>query len=156
MGDIPKYLIKLDNDIYPERGLLDEMYNVLSVSQDNIAYTYCPFKYILPGGREIVFNRDFEGDRLLKSNYISSNSMIKLDKLLEVGGFVTDKKYERLLDWCLWLRFYSYGYIGKKVSKSFTTPLSPDNVSARGKQDHDLKYKRVYEDFVDLIKKAGK
>jgi hypothetical protein len=84
-----------------DRNLLDEMYKLLSGTNDNIAYCYCQFSYILPNGKQILFNKNFNKNALLKQNYISSNSMIKLDKLDQVDGFVCDDRYIRLLDWCL-------------------------------------------------------
>jgi hypothetical protein len=81
-----------------DRNLLDEMYKLLSGTNNNISYCYCSFSYILPDGKQISFNKNFNKNELLKQNYISSNSMIKLDKLDQVGGFVCNDKYVRLLD----------------------------------------------------------
>ena len=148
----PEYIIKIDNDIEMDRGLLDDMCKLLSNTDEQIAYCYCPFSYILPDGRSISFNNNFDKNKLLKQNYISSNSMIKTKSLYDVGGFVYESKYERLLDWALWLRFLYYGYEGILLNtKQFKTPLNENNVSSRGAKDYQLKYKRVYEDFIKCI-----
>lgn len=144
----PEYLIKVDNDIEMDRSLLDNMYYNLVNSNDRIGYCYCPFRYVLPDGREIQFNQQFDRNKLLKQNYISSNSMIKRNVLDEVGGFVCDNKYERLLDYAFWLRCLYYGYEGLMIpGKEFRTPLNEGNISNRGEDDYKLKYSRIYNDF---------
>lgn len=147
------YIIKIDNDIFMDDFLLDFMYYKIKKSDCNVAYVYCGFSYITPNKFFISFNYDFNEKKLLQSNYISSNSMIKRDLLEEIGGFVKDEKYERLLDWCLWLKFLEFGYIGEKIPlKRFLTPLNEGNVSARGQLDYKIKYKRVIRDYVQKIK----
>ena len=146
---VPNYIIKVDNDINADRELLDAMYYTLRQTDKNIGYVYCAFSYIKPDGKKISFGEYFNEQKLLKQNYISSNSMIKRGVLRRVGGFVTDSKYERLLDWCLWLKMLYYGHKGHYLtSKGFTTPLNEGNVSNRGVEDYQLKYKRVIQDFV--------
>lgn len=146
------YIIKLDNDIKMSNRMLDKMFNTIKNSPQSIAYVYSSFQYILPNGQSINFNKEFDIEALLSQNYISSNSMIKRNVLRFVGGFVTDEKYVRLLDWALWLRFLYYGYLGKKVKDvNFTTPLNENNVSARGVEDYNLKISRIREDFVEPI-----
>jgi len=151
-----RYIIKIDNDINASRNMLDIMYTTLVQSQKlnpNIAYCYPKFKYILKDGRQIDFsNNTFDVNKLLQSNYITSNSMIDRQLLYKVGNLVIDNQYERLLDWALWLRFLYYGYIGIPCSKSFETPLNDNNISARGEEDYKIRYERVYKDFVLPIK----
>ena len=143
------YVIKVDNDINMDRKLLDLMYEKLSKSDNDIGYAYCPFSYILQDGNKISFNSPFSADKLMRQNYISSNSMIKRKILDDVGGFVCDEKYERLLDWAFWLRCLYYGYKGLYIpEKKFITPLNNNNVSSRGEDDYKIKYMRVLEDFV--------
>ena len=142
-----KYIIKIDNDIHMQKGMLNKMYNVLSNSKDNIGYVYVPFKYTLKE-QSITFDREFDKELLIQQNYISSNSMIKRNILEEIGGFVTDDKYVRLLDWCLWLKMLRYGYIGEKINSFFQTPLNKNNVSAGSTKDYKLKYDRVKQDFI--------
>lgn len=142
------YIIKIDNDINMQSKLLDHMFNYLKKSKDNIAYVYCPFSYILDNGQYISFKGKFDVERLIHQNWISSNSMIKRESLERVGGFVIDSQYERLLDWCLWLKFAYYNLSGMMIdSKSFTTPLNKNNVSARGEEDYKVKFRRVRRDF---------
>ena len=144
-----RYIIKIDNDINANRNMLDKMYNVLHTMPKHIAYCYPKFKYLLPNGKSIDFTDNiFNVERLLKSNYITSNSMIDRYKLDEIGGFVTDNKYVRLLDWALWLKFLYYGYIGVPSNTGFVTALNDNNISARGNEDYKEKHKRVYDDFV--------
>ena len=151
------YIIKVDNDVYMDNGLLDEMYYVLKNSGDDVGYAYCGFSFIHELGMKTTFNKEFTVSDLLQHNYISSNSMIKFDALDKVGGFVTDEKYERLLDWALWLKFLYYGYRGVRIGiKGFETPLNKDGVSARGRNDYQIKRQRVIQDFVLPIREVIK
>lgn len=143
------YLIKIDNDIKMQVHMLDKMYWELKNSDKTIAYVYCEFSYILDDYRQINFKGDFNLKRLMNSNYISSNSMIKRNDLEKIGGFITEQKYERLLDWSLWLKFAENNLFGKFIKNTkFTTPLNESNVSARGVEDYRQKHKLVFEDFV--------
>ena len=151
------YIIKIDNDVYMDNGLLDEMYYVLKNSSDNVGYVYCGFSFIHELGMKTTFNKEFNVSDLLQHNYISSNSMIKVDALDKVGGFVTNMGYERLLDWALWLRFLYHGYVGVRVgTKGFVTPLNKNGVSSRGLNDYQIKRQRVIKDFVLPIKEKIK
>ena len=75
--------------------------------------------------------------------------MINYEKLKEIGGFVKDDKYRRLLDWALWLKFLAAGYHGVLCQTASFIAMSDENtVSAGTKEDYRLKYARVKEDFV--------
>jgi len=147
-NETPPYLIKIDNDLTCQKGMLDRLYETLKESDSDIGYTYCCFKY------RGVINVNFENiyfsiPKLLNCNYISSCSLMKTDVLEKTGGFVTDDKYFRLLDWCLWLQFLRYGYIGKFVSDtSFTAYAGNNTVSIRSQEDYKEKHIRVVQDFV--------
>lgn len=145
-----KYFIKIDNDINADRVLLDEMYNTLeSCKDDYVAYCYCPFKFVLSDGRAIEFKyREFDTEALLRANYITSNSMINIEKLNHIGGLVCDSYYQRLLDYATWLKFLSYGYEGITCKKGFTTPLQEGSISAGGEKDYNVKMGRVQKDFI--------
>lgn len=81
----PKYIIKVDNDITANSNFLDSLYTTLKSSNDDVAYSYCSFSFV-NGTQKISFKAiDFDSDRLLKGNYISSVSMIKTDLLDKVG-----------------------------------------------------------------------
>lgn len=151
-----KHLIKIDNDLKMDDGLLDCMHSHLlsrSFGSDvQYGYVYCPFSYVLSDGRRISFNQEFDIMKLIKSNFISSNSMINRDALDVIGGFITDPQYERLLDWALWLKFYREGFIGKLLKeKGFEATMKEDGVSARSNYDYQIKSTRVMRDFVNPI-----
>lgn len=149
---MPRYVIKIDNDITASRGMLDKMFKGLErqshISDKRCAYAYCSFKFT--GALDAAFNADlWDYNRLLQHNYISFNSLIDYECLRIIGGFVTDDKYFRLLDWALWLKFMSYDWQGLPIQGcSFTAYASPNSVSAKGKEDYDIKHKAVTEDFV--------
>lgn len=146
--DIPKYLIMIDNDIILGRNMLDKMFNRIKNSPEDVAYTYASFKF------EGVINKEFPAipfnmKKLLQSNYISSNSMIKSSYLEYVDGLVTDEKYKRLLDWAMWLKFLSFGFVGLECPEaSFIAKSTEKDISAGTSEDYRIKYLRVYEDFI--------
>jgi hypothetical protein len=144
----PKYVIIIDNDIIPGRNMLTKMCQLLSRTKDDIAYCYANFEFT--GTINAKFHGlKFDPMQLLNANYISSNSMIKYDMLVEVGGFVTDDKYKRLLDWALWLKFLSVGKHGILCPDAHFVAMSDENtISAGTKEDYQLKYNRVREDFI--------
>lgn len=148
-----KYIIKIDNDIDSSRGMIDKMAQNLSKTKPGFAYTYCAFKY--EGAVNVEFEAvNFDVKKILQCNYISSNSMIKIDVLDRVGGFVTDNKYKRLLDWAMWLKLLKQGYMGVPTPMvSFVAKASEESISAQGSEDYILKHQRVHEDFVkDILK----
>jgi len=150
---LPKYIIKMDNDIIVQPNMLEQMVKTLNNSLDQIAYTYCDFSFT--GSINISFNaKEFDINHLLQSNYISSISMMKSEHLKKIGGVVTDDKYFRLLDWALWLKFLYHGKIGKPtLNTSFIAYASPNSVSAGSSKDYQKKLRYIINDFVIPIKK---
>jgi len=149
---IPDYIIKVDNDITASRHWLDSMYNVLKESGDDIAYAFTSFEFT--GYVNVRFdNKHFDANKLVQNNYISSMSLIKTKHLEKVGGFVTDDRYFRLLDWCLWLKFLMFGYKGIYApGNGFVAYSGKDTVSARSNDDYRIKRERVRTDFCEKIK----
>ena len=145
---MPKYVMKMDNDIIAKEGMLDKMFDVLETTEPSIAYTYCSFEFT--GFVNVRFDaREFDDEMLCRSNYISSMSMIKSKALEDIGGVITDDKYYRLLDWALWLKFLNNGYIGKPVYDTFFTAIAGKNsVSAGSNEDYQVKAQRIYNDFI--------
>ena len=147
-GGLPPYVIKIDNDLTCQRGMLDKLYVALEEAHKSSAYAYCCFRY-----RGTV-NADFDDihfsvDRLIQQNYISSCSLIRTKTLEETGSWVTNDKYFRLLDWALWLQFLRRGYIGEFVNDtSFTAYAGPKTVSSGSNQDYQIKHRAVIQDFV--------
>jgi len=143
---LPKYIIKIDNDINAKKNMLFDMKRTLDYSKSNVAYTYCSFNFT--GYLNLTINAiPFNSDKLGKTNYISSMSMMKSECLEEIGGVVTDNKYFRLLDWALWLKFLNNGYIGEVTNTSFTAYASKNSISNKGHDDYKKKALRVIEDF---------
>lgn len=146
-----KYFLMIDRDIEAGRFLIDKMCKTLDESKQNEAYCYASFAF--KGYINLSFKAEtFNKKRIMSSNYISSNSMIKTSCLKEIGGLITDKKYERLLDWCLWLKFLQYGYIGVPCKEaSFIAHSEKDDVSSRSQEDYRSKHLKVYRDFIKPI-----
>ena len=113
---LPPYIFFLDRDIEAGRGLLDRLYNKLQDTPLNIGFSYATFQF------KGHVNRDFPAkaydiNKLVQSNYISSNSLFK-SSVIEHVGLVTDDKYKRLLDWAFLLKCFSHGYIGLPEPKA--------------------------------------
>jgi len=145
--ELPPYIIKIDNDILAQRGMLDVMIDTLKRAPDETAYCYCNFEF--RGAVIAKFSADnFDAQRLKHTNYISSCSLIDTKKLINVGGWVTDDKGFRLLDWALWLKFLQRGYIGTPTkTTSFVAMASANSVSAGGSNDYHIKRRWVLENF---------
>lgn len=154
---LPPYFLMLDNDIILGRNMIDRLVKCLSSSSDEVAYAYGSFEF------KGSFNRKFPAEtfdinRLAQHNYISSNSLIKLNKLDEIGGLIKDNRYKRLLDWALWLKFFYHGYYGIPCPNAkFVAKASDKDISAGSQQDYDTKRERVLQDFVKpLVEKYSK
>lgn len=144
---LPKYYIMIDNDITLGRHMLDRLHSVLRNSEDNIAFAYASFEF--KGHINHKFPADpYNLDRLVKANYISSNSMFKSDIVMDVE-LVMDEQYKRLLDWAFLLKLAKRGYYGTPVSSAnFVAQSSAKDISAGSNEDYRLKARRVYQDFI--------
>jgi len=146
-GKLPPYYMMIDRDIEAGRGLLDRLYTILEKSQLSIGFSYASFKYV------DYINAEFPAipydiNRLIYGNYISSNSMFK-SHVIEDVGLVTDDKYKRLLDWAFLLKCYAHGYIGvPEPHANFIAHSEQDSISSGSQNDYQIKFKRVFDDFI--------
>ena len=131
----PKYFIKLDNDLmFRFTPAFDRMYECLVDSPKSVAYAYSSFAFV--GSMNLKFGADkFDPVRLMDTNYISSCSMIKTEAFEKVGGFVTDQKFVRLLDWALWLKFLRHGYVGKPCPDAYFEAIADEGKVSTGDAD---------------------
>jgi hypothetical protein len=148
---LPTYLLPLDNDIILGRYMIDRLVKKIDTTDDNVAYAYASFEY--KGHINKRFSAvPFNTQNLLRSNFISSNSLIKINHLTAVGGMVMDDKYKRLLDYCLWLKFLYNGQVGIPCPEAkFIAVSSKDDISAGTSDDYQLKYQRVLQDFIQPV-----
>jgi hypothetical protein len=155
-GDIPEFLLPLDRDIVLGRGMIDKLCISLNMLPPEVAYVYANFEFKGAVNRKFPA-QTFDINKLVFNNYISSNSLIRTKALRDIGGFVTDDKYKRLLDWALWLKFYQNGYIGMPCPiANFIAVSSEDDISAGTEEDFELKRRRVMSDFVKPIVERAK
>lgn len=146
-GGLPEYYLMLDNDITLGRKALDRLYEKLKTSPPHIGYAYASFKY------EGHINKEFPAipfniNKLVKGNYISSNSLFKME-VIENVGLVTDEQYKRLLDWAFLLKCYGEGFMGIGCPEaSFVAQSTANDISAGSNEDYTIKSKRVYTDFI--------
>jgi hypothetical protein len=151
---LPKYYIMIDNDIILGRHMLDRLYKNLKNTDPNVAFAYASFEF--KGHINHKFPAiAYDLDRLVKGNYISSNSMFKSDIVMNVG-LVKDDKYVRLLDWAFLLKLAGKGYYGVNVpSANFIAVSSEKDISARSDEDYKEKSKLVYFDFIKPLIERG-
>lgn len=147
---LPPYYLMVDRDIVMGRGMIDRMVSKLKKFEqfkEKVGYAYANFEF--KGHVNAKFNADpFDINRLLKGNYISSNSMFR-SEVIEKVGLVTDDKYKRLLDYAFLLKCFRFGYVGVPVPEaSFVAKSTKSDISAGSDDDYRLKYHRVYEDFI--------
>lgn len=144
---VPYFQI-IDNDITLGRGMLDRLHRKLKGTDEEVAFAFCPFSY--KGYINMNFPaKEYNIYELMRNNYISSNSLYKTDAILDVGGFVTDQKYHRLSDWCMWMRFYWNRYIGILAENAFFTARSePTDISAGSNDEYNTCKDLVIRDFV--------
>jgi len=143
------YLIKVDAHTVWAENTLDLMYNCIKNSNKKVGYVYASFEFknenLMPCA--LFCGIEFNDVRLKLSNFISSNSMIKRDVLKECP-FITDSKYERLLDYAHWLSFLNKGYVGKLSEGYFYSIMKTDNISSGSQLDYLKKLKLVHRDFL--------
>jgi hypothetical protein len=151
----PPYFQIIDNDIILGRGMIDKLYNRLRKTPKEIAFAFCPFSY--KGYINVDFPaRNYDINDIMRNNYISSNSLYKMDAILDVGGFVTELKYHRLSDWCMWLKFYIHKYYGVVVENtSFVAISANTNISAGSIDEFEICKREVIKDFILPIIKIG-
>lgn len=147
---LPEYFLMIDRDITLGRCMIDKMYKRLAPFNLPNAYTYANMVY--KGHINQAFPaRPFDIRQLIQHNYISSNSLFRMDVLQEVG-LVTDEKYKRLLDWAFLLKLFKNGYIGIPcLDANFVVNSTENDISAGTPQDYNLKRNRVLVDFVKPI-----
>lgn len=153
-GNLPPYYMMIDRDIEAGRGLLDRLYKKLDNQPDNVGYCYASFEF--KGHINAKFPAiSFDINRLIKGNYISSNSLFK-SSVIENVGLVTNNKYKRLLDWAFLLKCYGNGFIGvPEPNAYFIAHSTKDDISAGNGNDYQLKHHRVFCDFVMPLIKNG-
>lgn len=152
-GKLPPYYMMIDRDIEAGRDLLDRLSQTLDRQDDCVGYCYSNFQF--KGHVNCSFPAmPFDINRLIRGNYISSNSMFK-SKVIEDVGLVTDDKYKRLLDYAFLLKCFAHGYVGwPEARASFIAHSTKDDISAGDGDDYQLKFQRVYDDFIrPLIEK---
>lgn len=144
---LPQYCLPLDNDIILGRYMIDRLVGKMSIMPDFVAYSFASFRF------KGVMNHSFPAvkfdvGKLLKDNYISSNSLFRTEVLLKIPS-VKDEKYRRLLDWVYFIKLLDRGYIGVPCKEANFVALStPEDISSGSTKDWKLKKKRVFHDFI--------
>lgn len=129
-----KYVFILDSDDIIEPTLLECLYWTLETHPEaSFAYT----DIVAFGEQQYIWSKYLTVSREKHENVISSNSMIRKQDLIEVGGYGISEKnvYE---DWNLWLKLLA----AKKTPIHVNNPLfwyrtSSSSESNRAKENYD-------------------
>lgn len=141
------YYIPIDRDIILGRYMIDKLYKKLKNSPSHIGYAYANFKfkgYINQKFPAVPFNIN----KLVESNYISSNSLFKLNVVKKVG-LVKDNNLVRFLDWAFLLKCYKNNFYGINCPEaSFIACSSPNDISSSDGHDYLRKNKIIFEKYI--------
>jgi len=150
-GKLPDYYLMIDRDIILGRHMIDRLHAKLSKMPSDHVYSYANFKFSGHIDKEFPASQ-WDINKLLLENYISSNSMFRMSALEEVG-LVFDDKYKRLLDWAFLLKlFLKKGWIGVPCPEtSFVAVASANSISSGSNEDYHTKRLRVIQDFAKPI-----
>lgn len=159
IGYFYDYFLPLDNNIELGRYFIDRLYNKIKNSNDNIGYVYGNLEY--KGKINYKFPAiEFNLEKLLQNNYISSNSMFKTDYVIEIG-LVKDNSMKRLLDWVFLIQMARFGYYGMPAKNANHIAWTTNqNISTKNNNDFNLKrllvYKNYITPFIEEIKEQQK
>ncbi len=109
---------------------------------------------------------EWSEEKLRKSNYIDSASLIDRHALSKLTGQIWIEDEKRLQDWSLWLRLLSKGVrgvrvIGDEKELLFRTSFPPGCISQRGGHDYEYWCRRIRERYCfcyssdDTVRTAG-
>jgi LmbE family N-acetylglucosaminyl deacetylase/glycosyltransferase involved in cell wall biosynthesis len=150
-----KYINFLDDDdvLYPHH--VETLVRHLETTGNNVAYTGVSNVYFkappdAPGSRdreEIVFNFDYDPDRLLFENYIPIMSvMFSRKAMAETKGF--SKDLSLFEDWDFWIRMsrkFVFEHVDKVTAEYRFYSTAGMTESHRRKYDYDLARARLFE-----------
>lgn len=147
-GCLPLFYMMIDRDIRLGRHCIDKLAVALTNRTSKyVGYAYASFEFTGHINQKFPAY-PFDINRLIQGNYISSNSLF-LSEVIERVGLVTDDKYKRLLDYAFLLKCYAHGIIGKNVpDANFSVQSTANDVSSGNSDDYNIKYQRVYDDFI--------
>lgn len=150
---LPEYFLQIDNDNDLGEHLIDKLYDKLKSTPDYVAYSYATHSFT--GEVRARFPAiPFDAGRLISGNYINSNSLIKMRTLDAIGGFVLDEegKYIGLGDWCNWLKFLSFGYIGIACPEAcFILYASKESIAVKNRKNIRRIITNVRRDFIEPL-----
>ncbi|MFA6098458.1 MAG: glycosyltransferase family A protein [Patescibacteria group bacterium] len=120
--DISKgeFILFCDSDVRLKNDMVEKMANTLQSNPDK-AYCYSNFRF----GVHTFDLFPFNGEKLLKQNYISTMSLIRRSKFIYF-----DENLKRFQDWDLWKRMYKKGSEGIWFpERLFSAPLNTGGIS---------------------------
>lgn len=113
------YVLFSDNDISWYPTAIEDLYVELK-NDPTISFTYGSWK--MDG--VIHSNESWDEEKLLKSNYISTMSLVRVE---DHPGF--DENIKRLQDWDVWLTMIENGHKGKFINKEIFSTLKRKGIS---------------------------
>lgn len=113
------YVLFSDNDISWYPTAIEDLYVELK-NDPTISFTYGSWK--MDG--VIHSNESWDEEKLLKSNYISTMSLVRVE---DHPGF--DENIKRMQDWDVWLTMIENGHKGKFINKEIFSTLKRKGIS---------------------------
>lgn len=141
-----QFIMFLDSDDLLEPTCIEKLFWKLETHPE-LAFvdSYCTGF----GAQQYLWEKGFvNGAAFLEENFATSNSMVRRNVLLEVGGF-DESRRSGLEDWDFWLKCADCGHWGSTIKEPLTYYRRRDN---HGEQWYDLNKKGIH-DFKTAISK---
>ncbi|MHA1586443.1 MAG: glycosyltransferase family 2 protein [Candidatus Heimdallarchaeota archaeon] len=114
-----EFVLFSDNDLEWDKNAIAILYKTL---KENPKASYSYGSYTL--GEELIGDKEFSKQELLKSNYISTMSLIRREDFIPF-----DEKIKKFQDWDLWLTMLEKGKIGKFCGHCVFSTEKKDGIS---------------------------
>lgn len=151
-----EYILPLDADDLIEPTYIETLYWTMETNKDaSWAFTNSV------GFGKYIYLSDvkFDSEKMKINNHITATSLIRKDKILDIGGYGKAKRYMNE-DWYLWLRMLSenqfpvqvgyYGFWYRRRPGSLLTEVNDTK-----KTEYELKMKDIKEIAIQIKRKVS-
>lgn len=140
-----KYILPLDADDLIEPTYIETLYWTLETNKEA---TWAFTNSVGFGRYRYLSDCIFDSERMKTDNHITATSLIRKEKIIELGGYGQAKRYVNE-DWHLWLRMLAnnnfpvqvgfYGFWYRRQEKSLLTKINDENNEENKLRIRDLK-----------------
>jgi Glycosyl transferase family 2 len=112
------FILDADNEIYPHA--LARLASALEQAP-SASFAYGIIERFGPTGPiDLMSWQEWDPERLRYGNYVDAMAMIRRDRILETGGYTSDRRLYGWEDFALWCEFASRGLNGVRVPEILT------------------------------------